>query len=186
MDEESKQQIDELLSFWFSDAVKKLWFNSTPAFDEELRIKYLPLLEKAQNGDLNHWQEDPLGALSLVIILDQFPLNMFRRQPRSFATEQQSRQIAELAVTKGLDQQLDGAQKAFLYMPFMHSENLEDQDKSVDLFEKAGLTDNLKYAKHHREIVRRYGRFPHRNSILGRQSTAEEIRYLNSKEAFLG
>ena len=94
--------------------------------------------------------------------------------------------MAEYAVAHGFDDQLSGAQKAFLYLPFMHSENPEDQDKSVSLFEKAGLTENLKFARHHREIVRRFGRFPHRNSILGRENTPEEIRYLNSKEAFLG
>ena len=186
MDHASKQLINELINYWFSDPVKKLWFNSTPEFDEELRQKYLLLLEKAQRGELNQWRDDPLGALGLVIILDQFPLNMFRGQARSFATEEQARQVAEYAVGKGFDDQLNPAQKAFLYLPFMHSENLADQDKSVSLFEKAGLTDNLKYAHHHRGIIQRFGRFPHRNSILGRESTAEEIRYLNSKEAFLG
>jgi len=186
MDHESKIRIDELISYWFSDPVKKLWFNSTPEFDEELRKKYLSVLEQAEKGELDHWREEPLGALALIIILDQFPLNMFRRQPRSFATEAQARQLAEYAVSKGFDNQLDAAQKAFLYLPFMHSENLADQDKSVSLFEKAGLTENLKYAIHHRGIVQRFGRFPHRNSVLGRESTTEEIRYLNSKEAFLG
>jgi uncharacterized protein (DUF924 family) len=186
MDEPTRTQVDELLSFWFSESVKKLWFNSTPQFDEELREKYLYLVEQAARGELDQWRDESLGALALVIILDQFPLNMFRRQARSFATEEQARQTAQYAIDKGFDHQLNDAQKAFLYMPFMHSENLADQDKSVALFEKAGLTDNLKYAKHHRSLVERFGRFPHRNSILGRESTAEELSYLNSKEAFLG
>ena len=111
---------------------------------------------------------------------------MFRQQARSFATENKARQVADLATDKGLDQSLSAEQKAFLYLPFMHSENLADQDKSVELFEKAGLTENLRYAKHHRELIQRFGRFPHRNRILGRESTAEEEDYLNSKEAFLG
>ena len=186
MDNASKAQINELLSFWFSEPVKKLWFNSTAEFDQQLIDKYLQMLEQAEKGELEHWRDDPFGALALVIILDQFPLNMFRGQPRSFATEEQARQTAGYAIDKGLDNQLSAIQKAFLYLPFMHSENIADQDKSVSLFENAGLVENLKYAKHHRSIVERFGRFPHRNDILGRQNTADEIRYLNSKEAFLG
>lgn len=186
MDSTSKNEIKELLSFWFSEPVKKLWFNSTPEFDAQLKQKYLQFVEHAERGELDDWANDAQGALALVIILDQFPLNIFRRQARSFATEDKARQIAVSAVDKELDQLLSDEQKAFLYLPFMHSENLADQDKSVELFEKAGLTENLRYAKHHRELIRRFGRFPHRNIILGRVNTAEESDYLNSKEAFLG
>ncbi|MGD8592395.1 MAG: DUF924 family protein [Gammaproteobacteria bacterium] len=186
MDKQSENEIKALLAFWFSEPVKKLWFNSTPEFDAELREKYLHFLERAERGELDDWANDARGALALVIILDQFPLNMFRQQARSFATENKARQVADLATDKGLDQSLSAEQKAFLYLPFMHSENLADQDKSVELFEKAGLTENLRYAKHHRELIQRFGRFPHRNRILGRESTAEEEDYLNSKEAFLG
>ena len=186
MDVSSQNKIIEVLDFWFSDRIKKLWFNSTPEFDEELRQKYLLLYEQAARGDLMAWREDPKGALALVILFDQFPLNMFRKQVRSFATEEDAREVADFAINKGFDLPLNDTQKAFLYLPFMHSENLDDQNKSVMLFEKAGLEHNLKYAKHHRSIVQRFGRFPHRNSILGRESTEEEIAYLNSKEAFLG
>jgi uncharacterized protein (DUF924 family) len=186
MDKSSEKEIKELLSFWFSEPVKKLWFNSTPEFDAELKKKYLHFVERAKRGELDGWVSDAHGALALVIILDQFPLNIFRQQALSFATEGKARQVADLATKKGLDQLLSSEQKAFLYLPFMHSEDLADQDKSVELFEKAGLTENLRYAKHHRELIRRFGRFPHRNRILGRESSAEEIAYLNSKEAFLG
>ena len=186
MNDSIQPGITELLAFWFSEPVKKLWFDSTPEFDAQLKQKYLPLVERAERGDLDSWAEDALGALALVIILDQFPLNMFRDQARSFATESKARQIAEYAVDHGLDQQLSAEQKAFVYLPFMHSENPADQDKSVELFEQAGLTENLRFANHHRELIRRFGRFPHRNRILGRESTVEEIDYLNSKEAFLG
>lgn len=186
MDNSSENEIKEVVSYWFSEPVKKLWFNSTPEFDAKLRQKYMQTLERAERGELDDWALDALGALALVIILDQFPLNMFRQQARSFATERKARQVAEQAIVKNLDRSLTAEQKAFLYLPFMHSENLQDQDKSVELFEKAGLTENLRYAKHHRELIRRFGRFPHRNSILNRESTAEEIDYLNSKEAFLG
>jgi uncharacterized protein (DUF924 family) len=186
MDKSSENEIKALLSFWFSEPVKKLWFNSTPEFDAELKEKYLHFLERAERGELDDWANDARGALALVIILDQLPLNMFRQQARSFETENKARQVADLATNKGLDQSLAAEQKAFLYLPFMHSENLADQDKSVELFENAGLTENLRYAKHHRELIQRFGRFPHRNRILGRESTAEEVDYLNSKEAFLG
>ncbi len=186
MDKSSENEIKEIVSFWFSEPVKKLWFNSTPEFDTELKQKYLHIVERAERGELDDWAYDAYGALALVIVLDQFPLNMFRQQVRSFATESKARQVADLAIDHGLDRSLSAEQKAFLYLPFMHSENLEDQDKSVELFEEAGLTENLRYAKHHRELIRRFGRFPHRNQILNRESTAEEIDYLNSKEAFLG
>ena len=126
------------------------------------------------------------GALALVIVLDQFPLNMYRGEARAFATEALARQVADRALARGYDQELAAVEKAFLYMPFMHSENLMDQDRCVSLYEAAGLEDNLRFARHHREIVRRFGRFPHRNRSLGRSSTAEEEAYLSSKQAFLG
>jgi uncharacterized protein (DUF924 family) len=186
MEKTSENEINELLAFWFSEPVKKLWFNSTPEFDAQLKEKYLDLVERAERGELNSWATEARGALALVIILDQLPLNIFRQQARSFATESNAQKIAAQAVDKNLDQQLSDEQKAFMYLPFMHSEDLALQDKSVELFEKAGLTENLRYAKHHRELIRRFGRFPHRNKILGRESSPEEIEYLNSKEAFLG
>lgn len=177
---------DELIVFWFSERVQPLWFNSTPEFDAELREQYLDIYRAALKGELAHWAETPEGALALVICLDQLPLNMLRGQVESFAGEAASRQIAAAAIERGFDQSLSDAQKAFLYMPFMHSEDLADQDRVLELFERAELTDNLHWAKHHREIVRRFGRFPHRNAILGRASTPEEVAYLASDEAFRG
>ena len=135
---------------------------------------------------MKHWEQTAEGALALVILLDQMPLNMYRGQPESFATEAQSREVAGRAITRHFDQYLPDKGKAFLYMPFMHSENLADQDRSVELFTNAGLQDNLRFARHHRDIVRRFGRFPHRNAILGRNSTPEETAWLASGEAFLG
>ncbi|MES9990446.1 MAG: DUF924 family protein [Candidatus Thiodiazotropha sp.] len=118
--------------------------------------------------------------------IDQFPLHMFRDQAEAFATEQQSRDVANYAIKSGFDQQMPAAWRAFLYLPFMHSESLSDQDRSVALFETAGLASNLKWAKHHRELIRRFGRFPHRNEILGRESSADELDYLKSDQAFTG
>lgn len=176
----------QIIDFWFSERVKPLWFNSTPAFDQELKSTYQALWQQAADGELDHWLQSPSGCLALVLVLDQFPLNMFRQQKQSFQTELQSRQVADRAIDMGFDQLLTKEQKAFLYMPFMHSEYLSDQDLSVHLFEAAELEDNLKFAKHHRQIIRDFGRFPHRNNILGRESTKAELDYLKSDQAFKG
>ena len=130
--------------------------------------------------------DSPAGCLALVIVLDQLPLNMFRGEAESFSTEAQSRDVARHAINQGFDAQLEIEQRAFLYMPFMHSEDLADQDLGIELFDQPGLETNLRFARHHREIVARFGRFPHRNDALGRESSAAEIEYLNSKGAFTG
>jgi len=176
----------EILTFWFSDRVKPLWFNSTPEFDAELKENYQDIYAAALSGDLSEWQNSSEGCVALVVILDQFPLNMYRGLAESFDGEAKAREIAKGAISKGIDEQIPDEQKAFLYMPLMHSENLADQDLCVSLFEAAGLKENLRFARHHQEIVRRFGRFPHRNKILGRTSSKEELEYLNSKEAFHG
>jgi len=180
---ESPQSIVE---FWFSDEVRPMWFNSTPEFDTELRERFETVWQHAAAGKLDGWAETPEGALALVIVLDQFPLNMYRGDALCFSTEAKSRDIATLAIERSYDAQLTDDQKAFLYMPFMHSESMVDQDKAVALYEAAGLAGNLKFAQHHRDIVHRFGRFPHRNKILGRQSTEAEQAYLQSDEAFHG
>lgn len=177
---------DELLEWWFSDAVRPLWFRSTPQFDAEVTIRCLATLSAARRGDLSDWAHQPGGALALVITLDQLPLNMFRGEPESFASEAEARRIAGRAIDQGFDAGLTDEGKAFLYMPFMHSETLADQDRSVELYAAAGLSENLKFARHHRDIVARFGRFPHRNAILGRKSTPEELAYLDSPGAFRG
>lgn len=175
-----------VLDFWFSPRVKKLWFQSTPAFDREVRERFEPLFQLAMNGQLGPWQQDAEGSLALVIVLDQFPLNMYRGEGRSFSGGGPALAAANDAIEKGFDKKLPRDRLAFLYLPFMHSEKLSDQDRSVELFEKAGLSENINFAHHHREIVRRFGRFPHRNAPLGRASTAEETAYLASKEGYLG
>lgn len=176
----------EILDFWFSDEVRPRWFDSTPAFDRKLRDDYEKLWRRAKHGDLDHWRQGADGCLALVILLDQLPLNMFRNQAESYATEVQAREIARLALERGFDRELPVERRAFLYMPFMHSEDPDDQALSVELYSQPGLEKNIRFAKHHRDIVDRFGRFPHRNAALGRDSTAAEVEYLNSKQAFRG
>lgn len=176
----------DILTFWYSAPMPDHWFASTPAIDADIRTRYEALWQQAAANRLDDWMQTAEGCLALCIVLDQFPLNMFRGDVQSFATEQQAVAVTKHAVAQGLDQQLPPHQRAFLYMPLMHSENLADQDESVRLFEAGGLDSNSRFARHHREIVRRFGRFPHRNATLGRESTAEEVAYLNSKEAFTG
>ena len=175
---------DQLLDFWFSGDARDHWFNSTLEFDETLRQRYMGTWRQGRDGLLQCWEQGPNGALALVILLDQFPLNMFRDQPESFSTEAQSRAVASRAIDNGFDAALSDDRRAFLYLPFMHSESLADQDRSVELFETAGLESSLKWARGHREIVRRFGRFPHRNAILGRASSTEELACLASPDGF--
>lgn len=168
----------EIIDFWFSNDVSALWFKSTDEFDAQLKDQFESLWQQAANGDLDNWKTTAEGALALVIILDQFPLNMFRGDAKRYSTEAKSREIAQYAIDNKLDDSLINKQLSFLYLPFMHSEDLNDQQTSIELFEKAGLTDNAKYARHHYGVVERFGRFPHRNIELGRKSTEEEIEYL--------
>lgn len=175
-----------VLDFWFADGMERLWFRSNADFDEQVRQHFEAGWQQAAAGGLDDWAETAEGALALVIVLDQFPLNMFRNQPMAFSTESKAIAISKNAIDQGLDVDLQPKHKAFLYMPLMHSEALEDQERSVTLFEAAGLEDNLRFARHHHDLIQRFGRFPHRNAILGRISTPEELAYLASKEAFTG
>lgn len=177
---------NHVLAFWFAESTRKLWFKSTPEFDESLRLEYEPLWKLASNDGLDNWGDCAQGALALIIILDQFPLNMFRGNAKSFSSELKSIKATYSAISHGFDKQLNLIELPFLYMPLMHSEKLEDQDLSVELFQQANLENNLRFAKHHREIIIKYGRFPHRNKILNRISTDEEIEYLKSPQAFTG
>ena len=175
-----------ILEYWFSEDNRQYWFASTPEIDTQIREQFNALWERAKRGELDHWKETAEGCLALCIVLDQLPLNMFRGTAKSFSTEQQSIEITKYAIKNGFDQQINQDRLAFLYMPLMHSEDLAAQDLSVASFEKAGLEDNLRFAKHHRELIKTFGRFPHRNEILGRENTQAEIDYLKSKQAFTG
>lgn len=175
---------DDILEFWFCEESRARWFDSTLEYDRLVKDRFEAVWQQARDGGLEDWEETAAGAVALVILLDQLPLNMFRDRPESFSTEDQSREVARRAIGNGFDIELADEFMAFLYLPFMHSESLADQDRSVMLFETARLENNLKWARSHREIVRRFGRFPHRNKILGRESTPEEVEWLNSPEGF--
>lgn len=177
---------DQVLAFWFAEDMRRRWFRPTAALDDEIRARFLETLEAAEGGVLTHWANAAPEVLALAIVLDQFPLHIFRGQARAFASGVLAVEVALAAVARGLDAQLPAERRAFLYMPLMHSEQLQHQDLAVQLFAAAGLTSNLRYAHHHRDLIRRFGRFPHRNEMLGRTSTAEELRYLASPQAFHG
>lgn len=176
----------EILDFWYNPPMSEHWFSSTPAIDADILARYGACWERAAAGEFDTWRYTAEGCLALCIVLDQFPLNMFRGQARSFSTEQKAVAITKHAVMQGFDALIPRERVSFLYMPLMHSEDLYDQDESVRLFEAVGLAFNAQFARHHREIVRRFGRFPHRNALLGRVSTDDEMAYLNSQEAFTG
>lgn len=175
---------EQVIDFWFSEQARPRWFHATPDFDREITARFEDCWHAARRGLLSDWEQTAAGALALVIVLDQFPLNMYRNQPLGFSTEAASRAVAARAIDRGLDAVLPNDRRAFLYLPYMHSESLADQDRSLELFAAAGLADNLKWARGHRGIIQRFGRFPHRNAILGRTSTAEELDWLQSPEAF--
>lgn len=175
-----------ILDFWYAPEMQQRWFASTPDLDRLIRERFSELWRCAANGEADHWLQTPEGALALAIVLDQFPLNMFRGTVQSYSTEAKAIAVARYAVSQGYHLQIDTQRLAFLFMPLMHSESLADQTLSVELFQRFGLPGNCRFAEHHRNLIRRFGRFPHRNAVLGRESTAEEQAYLASKEAFLG
>jgi uncharacterized protein (DUF924 family) len=161
-------------AFW-REAGPKRWFKTDAAFDAEFRAHFLALHEAAARGELDDWGATAEGSLALVLLLDQFPRNCFRESPRTFATDPQARAAADRAIAAGHDRAVSDDLAMFFYLPFMHSEELADQDRSVALCSRLG---DANHAKRHREIVARFGRFPHRNEILGRESTPEEREHL--------
>jgi uncharacterized protein (DUF924 family) len=178
----------DVLEFWFSDRARGLWFASNPSFDDELRERFVATLEAAAGGALDPWSSDGAGALALTILLDQFPRNMYRGSPKAFATDAQARQVAASAIDRQLDLVTPLDRRLFFYLPFEHSESLPDQHRSVELFSRwvmehegprrARADDEMIYVLRHREIIERFGRFPHRNAVLGRSSTPEELAFL--------
>jgi uncharacterized protein (DUF924 family) len=167
---------EEVLSFW-REAGPDRWFTRDEAFDNSIRECFLATYEAAARGELADWEATAEGALALVIVLDQFPRNMFRGEARTYAADALARAAANTALKRGYDLDVPEAERGFFFLPFMHSENLVDQNRCVELYRAAG-DENLKYALEHRDIIRRFGRFPHRNAILGRTSSPEEQAFL--------
>lgn len=168
---------EDVVAFW-RDAGPSRWYRKDAAFDQAFRDRFLATHEAAARGELDDWLATPQGALALCILLDQFPRNAFRGSPRMFASDARAREIARGALARQYDQQVDGELRQFFIMPSMHSEDLADQELCVRLA-KDLPTDTLRYAVEHRDIIQRFGRFPHRNAVLGRASTAEEQRFLD-------
>lgn len=177
---------EEIIEFWYSDRIKEQWFSATVDLDREIETKFSALWRQASRGELDSWLESAKGCLALVIILDQFPLNMFRGKAESFSTEAKAIEVVRHALDQGYDRQLQSHLLSFLYMPLMHSENIKDQASSVALYKAANLKSNTDFAEHHKNIIEVFGRFPHRNEILGRKSTEQELAYLSSTHAFKG
>ena len=169
----------EIVSFW-REAGPDKWFEHDDSFDQAIRLRFLPTYEAAANGKLAAWEESVEGALALVLLLDQFPRNMFRGDARAFATDVLARAVADRALARGLDQATDLTLRPFFYLPFMHSEALTDQDRSVRLYQALGEAEELRYATEHRDIVQRFGRFPHRNRALVRDTTPAEQAFLEA------
>jgi uncharacterized protein (DUF924 family) len=167
-----------ILAFW-REAGRDAWYKRNDAFDAEVRRRYLSVWEQAAAGQLAFWEASDDGALALVIVLDQFPRNIFRGTPEAFASDALAREVARRAIARGADSRIDPILLEFLYMPFMHSEHLPDQLHCVALFANTDNAENLKYAREHADIIQRFGRFPHRNGLLGRDTTAEEQAFLD-------
>jgi uncharacterized protein (DUF924 family) len=179
----------EVLDFWFGregeegyGEFREVWFTKDPEFDREIRDRFESLYEQAAAGRLEGWQSNPQSSVALIVVLDQFPRNMFRGDARMYATDGLARVAALHAVEHAYDRELPPFQRLFVYLPFEHSEDLEDQRRSMELFRRLaaemGSQDLLGYAARHMEIVERFGRFPHRNEILGRPTTPEEAEFL--------
>jgi len=172
----------DVVGFWAAAGPAK-WFARSDAFDAAIRLKFEPVHMAAARGKYDGWAADPEGALALVILLDQFPRNLYRGGGHAFATDGKARAIAKAAIAAGHDRQVDAALRGFFYLPYEHSESLADQETGIALYEalqaETGDTEGLKWALLHRDIIARFGRFPHRNPALGRTTTPAEQAFLD-------
>lgn len=177
-DSEPQATPKDVTDFWFSPEARPHWFTASDAFDAALRQRFTVLHESARGGELDDWAKTPGGALALILLLDQIPRNIFRNSARAFGSDDKALALAKRAVASGFDRALGKDERLFLYLPFEHAEDRATQDEAVLLIE--GLKDPAytDYARRHRDIIRRFGRFPHRNEHLRRTSTPEEIEFL--------
>ncbi len=177
------QSYQEILDFWFADGMQSRWYVKDKEFDALIIEKFLPAYQDALEGKLESWKDSISGVLALIILYDQFPRNMFRGRKQSFATDGQARELTYFSIHKNLGKNLPDEKKQFLYMPLMHSETLQDQELSVQLFSKFKQLSAYDYAVRHKDIIAQFGRFPHRNIVLDRGSTREEIEFLKTSNS---
>lgn len=170
--------MEAVLDFWFKEIEPKQWWVKDLEFDQLITTRFESLHKKAVLGELYEWRDTAKGRLAEIIILDQFSRNMYRDTPKSFAYDAQALTLSQEAIRQGFDQELTPLERSFLYMPFMHSESLKIHEVAVELFKANGIENNYEFELKHKVIIERFGRYPHRNEILGRTSTAEEIDFL--------
>jgi uncharacterized protein (DUF924 family) len=170
---------NEIIEFWFIEIDKVKWFKKDESFDELIRSMFHEVHDQASKCELFSWRSTVLGCLAEIIVLDQFSRNMYRGRAESFAYDSLALSLAQSAISKGLDLELSSQQKSFLYMPFMHSESLIIHQQAMTLFTNLGVESNLNFEIKHKSIIERFGRYPHRNKVLGRASTSEEDDFLS-------
>jgi len=173
----------DILKFWFEECEEKSWWVKDPKFDAMLRDRFGALVEQAAAGDLDNWAETAEGARAFIILLDQFTRSIYRDSPKAFDADDKARAMARRAIAKGFDKGLDMHQRVFMYMPFEHSEDIADQDESCRLIGEIGSENYLKFAHAHRDIIVKFGRYPHRNAVMGRENTRAEEDYLKDPKA---
>jgi uncharacterized protein (DUF924 family) len=171
----------EVFEFWFHELDPSMRFAKSAELDQKIRDRFLTAYSDASQGKTSTWRNTPEGRVAEIIVLDQFPRNMFRDSAQSFATDSLALKLATQAVQSGDDQKLPPEQRAFVYMPYMHSEEPKIHEQAVKLFSQTGLENNLKFEFSHKKIIDRFGRYPHRNKILGRASTEDELNFLKEK-----
>ena len=169
---------EDILHYWFRELQPRDWWRKDESIDQTITRRFGPVLAAGSRGELSDWRDTPHGRLAEIIVLDQFPRHIHRDTPGAFATDAIALVLAQEAVRAGADHALQGAERAFVYMPYMHSESPVIQAIAVRLFDQPGLEDNLKFALAHKDIIERFGRYPHRNRILGRVSTPDEEAFL--------
>jgi len=177
-----------ILDFWFSAHVRALWFEKDKAFDDEIRRRFGAAVHEAQMGAFAAWSDSQMGSLALLILLDQMARNIYRGEAKAFLGDPRARAIADAAIARDFDKDLPVLRRRFFYLPFEHGEDMANQDRSIHLFtqlveaaapdEKGAAEEQLDYAHRHRDIIKRFGRYPHRNEAMGRVSTEDEIEFL--------
>ena len=173
----------DVLDFWFDELSPADWWKKDTNLDELIKSKFLELHRQASNGELFEWRDTPSGSLAEIIVLDQFSRNIFRGTPRSFLYDGMAIVLAQFAIKNNFDKKLEPTQRGFLYMPFMHSESAIIHEQAKQLFSQPHMEDNYEFELKHAAIIEKFGRYPHRNSILGRESTQEELKFLKQSNS---